>query len=548
MAINFPSSPVLNQTFTDSTSGFTFQWNGSAWKSFSAQTAAAGQIRALDDISGSFNGVTTSFALTSNSVSITPSSSAALVINLGGVIQDSTDDYSVSASNIIFSTPPTNGLTFSGISLGYVLPNTIISIADNATTDGRLNVAGILSATGLKVSGVSTLGNTIVGGATTQLIVNGDARITGILTIGTSSLTLDGVNNQINIGSGVTIKESGAASFNQDLNVVGVVTATTFSGALIGNVTGTATTATLATNALGLTGIPNITVGTVTGNLTGNVTGNATGLSGTPNITVGTVTGNLTGNVTGNATGLSGTPNITVGIITASSVSISGNVSIGGTLTYEDVTNVDSLGVVTARTGIQVLANGINAVGIITATTLSSTNGTITNLTGTAGTITNLNVASTLNAVVGIITNVSGTNLNYTGVSTLTTLSSTNGTITNLTGTAGTITNLNVASTLNAVVGVITNATGTNLNYTGVSTLTNATGTNLNFSGIVTASGGFNIGIQSGGLNVTTGVVTSINFVGSGNSISYNSGTKTVNVSISGGGGGKFSPVNFIFN
>jgi len=522
MAINFPSSPVLNQTFTDSTSGFTFQWNGSAWKSFSAQTAAAGQIRALDDISGSFNGVTTSFALTSNSVSITPSSSAALVINLGGVIQDSTDDYSVSASNIIFSTPPTNGLTFSGISLGYVLPNTIISIADNATTDGRLNVAGILSATGLKVSGVSTLGNTIVGGATTQLIVNGDARITGILTIGTSSLTLDGNNNQINIGSGITIKESGAASFNQDLNVVGVVTATTFSGALIGNVTGTATTATLATNALGLTGIPNITVGTVTGNLTGNVTGNATGLSGTPNITVG--------------------------IITASSVSISGNVSIGGTLTYEDVTNVDSLGVVTARTGIQVLANGINAVGIITATTLSSTNGTITNLTGTAGTITNLNVASTLNAVVGIITNVSGTNLNYTGVSTLTTLSSTNGTITNLTGTAGTITNLNVASTLNAVVGVITNATGTNLNYTGVSTLTNATGTNLNFSGIVTASGGFNIGIQSGGLNVTTGVVTSINFVGSGNSISYNSGTKTVNVSISGGGGGKFSPVNFIFN
>ena len=515
MAINFPSSPVLNQTFTDSTSGFTFQWNGSAWKSFSAQTAAAGQIRTLDDISGSFNGVTTSFALTSNSVSITPSSSAALVINLGGVIQDSTDDYSVSASNIIFSTPPTNGLTFSGISLGYVLPNTIISIADNATTEGRLNVAGILSATGLKVSGVSTLGNTVVGGATTQLIVNGDARITGILTIGTSSLTLDGNNNQINIGSGVTIKESGAASFNQDLNVVGVVTATTFSGALIGNVTGTATTATLATNAQGLTGIPNITVGTVTGNLTGNVTGNATGLSGTPNITVG--------------------------IITASSVSISGNVSIGGTLTYEDVTNVDSLGVVTARTGIQVLANGINAVGIITATTLSSTNGTITNLTGTAGTITNLNVASTLNALVGIVTNVSGTNLNYTGVSTLTTLSSTNGTITNLTGTAGTITNLNVASALNAVVGVITNATGTNLNYTGVSTLTNATGTNLNFTGIVTATGGFNIGIQSGGLNITTGVVTSINFVGSGNSISYNSGTKTVNVSISGGSGGSSS-------
>ena len=39
-----------------------------------------------------------------------------------------------------------------------------------------------------------------------------------------------------------------------------------------------------------------------------------------------------------------------------------------GVVTYEDVTNVDSLGIVTARTGIKVLAGGINAVGIVTAT------------------------------------------------------------------------------------------------------------------------------------------------------------------------------------
>jgi hypothetical protein len=56
---------------------------------------------------------------------------------------------------------------------------------------------------------------------------------------------------------------------------------------VIGTLTGTATTATLATNAQGLTGTPDITVGTVTGNLSGN----ATGLSGTPNITVGSVAG-----------------------------------------------------------------------------------------------------------------------------------------------------------------------------------------------------------------------------------------------------------------
>ena len=46
-----------------------------------------------------------------------------------------------------------------------------------------------------------------------------------------------------------------------------------------------------------------------------------------------------------------------------------GNVSIAGTLTYEDVTNVDSVGILTARSGLKVLAGGANIVGVVTATT-----------------------------------------------------------------------------------------------------------------------------------------------------------------------------------
>ena len=68
----------------------------------------------------------------------------------------------------------------------------------------------------------------------------------------------------------------------------------------------------------------------------------------------------------------------------------------------------------------------------------------------------------------------------------------------------------------------------------GSATTINSTG--LNVTGIVTASGGFNIGIQSGGLNVTTGVVTALNFIGVGNTFLYNSSTKIVDISISGGG------------
>ena len=56
--------------------------------------------------------------------------------------------------------------------------------------------------------------------------------------------------------------------------------------------------------------------------------------------------------------------------------------------------------------------------------------------------------------------------------------------------------------------------------------------------GSLTATGGFNIGIQSAGTDVTTGVVTAFNFVGSGNTFLYDADAKTVDISISGSGGG----------
>ena len=65
---------------------------------------------------------------------------------------------------------------------------------------------------------------------------------------------------------------------------------------------------------------------------------------------------------------LTNADDITVRNIVGAAATFSGNVSIGGTLTYEDVTNIDSVGIITARTGIKVLAGGINAVGVVTAT------------------------------------------------------------------------------------------------------------------------------------------------------------------------------------
>jgi len=80
-------------------------------------------------------------------------------------------------------------------------------------------------------------------------------------------------------------------------------------------------------------------------------------------------------NVTGVATATSFSGNIT-----GTTATFTGNVSVGGTLTYEDVKNIDSVGLITARTGIKVLAGGINAVGVVTATSFVGSGQNLTNL------------------------------------------------------------------------------------------------------------------------------------------------------------------------
>ena len=65
------------------------------------------------------------------------------------------------------------------------------------------------------------------------------------------------------------------------------------------------------------------------------------------------------------------------GTLTGSTASFSGNVSVGGTLTYQDVTNIDSVGLVTARTGVRVNAGGIvvNAGGVAVTAGISTFKG-----------------------------------------------------------------------------------------------------------------------------------------------------------------------------
>ena len=166
---------------------------------------------------------------------------------------------------------------------------------------------------------------------------------------------IDGADSRVGVGTtnpnatltAGSVGASGTSLFvHGDARVVGVITATSFSGDLSGNATSatSATSATTATNAQGLTGTPNITVGTVSAT----------------------------------------------------------TVSVAGTLTYNDVTNIDAVGIITARSGVNVSGNGLVVVGVSTfnddikgdnATNISGISSvTATSYFGSGQNLTNLNI------------------------------------------------------------------------------------------------------------------------------------------------------------
>jgi len=88
-----------------------------------------------------------------------------------------------------------------------------------------------------------------------------------------------------------------------------------------------------------------------------------------------------------------GAPTLSKGVVVSAAATFSSDVSIGGTLTYEDVTNVDVIGILTARSGIQFGAAGVGGTirsngdttltGVVTATSFV---GDGSGLTGVANT------------------------------------------------------------------------------------------------------------------------------------------------------------------
>jgi microcystin-dependent protein len=314
LALNFPDSPAINQVYSDETAGFYYRWDGFVWQSYSPGSSA--NIQNLDDFSSSFNGITTSFSLTSGGLTVTPLKTSQLVINLGGVVQDPTDDYFINGSNIVFSEAPDFGASFSGISLGPAIPISnlldgsvvpqdlstgapwwlsdykvgigtsvptslldvegnviILGIATANTFSGQLN-AGVSTLTSLRVTGFTTLGVTTttslsaemisIAGASSTIanllgtVLNYD-NIRGITQNITGLSTLTQVTATGIVGTSVTASNLIATN----LRVSGITTLGSSNG--IGTVTiGTGITALLVDGNARITGILSIGQGTIT--------------------------------------------------------------------------------------------------------------------------------------------------------------------------------------------------------------------------------------------------------------------------------------------
>ena len=260
------------------------------------------------------------------------------------------------------------------------------------STAGTTELTNLELSGNLKVAGVSTFGNdkVIVGGATTDLLVNGSARVTGELKVGDGTITLNSAGlstfpTGVDVSGGSGLIASSAKI--SDLTSGRVVFAgtggeledsanLTFNGtALNGTFTGDGTGLSVAIPGISTAGTTELTNLVVSG-LTTLATAKVTDLTDNRIVIAGTG-GELedTSKLT-----FDGTTLAIVGDAT-----FTGNVSVAGTLTSEDKTNIDSLGIVTARTGVRISSGGlVVSSGVATFTDAIDSNGGA-NISGGAG-------------------------------------------------------------------------------------------------------------------------------------------------------------------
>ena len=205
-------------------------------------------------------------------------------------------------------------------SLGIVTATKGVDVISGGVdiTAGGLNVTAGVST----FSGIGTFGNSV--------FIDGDLRCVGVATFGSSSITIDGSNNKVNVGTGITIDAaaqtitvgtSKIADPTGDANYVGVVTAAQFVASSGVNISGVVTATSYQGDGSALTGMAN----------TDTVAASSLTVSGI------TTLSNL------NVTDVSATGVTTVGIFTSYE-----SISIGSTNLFTEIGKKTSIGLALA--------------------------------------------------------------------------------------------------------------------------------------------------------------------------------------------------------
>ena len=318
-------------------------------------------------------------------------------------------DVSNSAQPFKFSSVSSN--TGAGGTWATFDSNTGVTTTKKVKINNDLEVTGVTTSTGGFVGSLTGSASSL-SGVSSSFLLDYD-NFTNTPTIPTN-------NNQLSNGAGYIT--TSFTNTNQLTNGAGFVTFT--NNNQLTNGAGYITTSFTNTNQLtnGAGFITNNVSGTLTAtSFIGNgsaLTGIVTTLVAGDNINLSGSTGSVT------ITGLASTDRINAESIVVSGVAtFSSNVTIGGTLTYEDVTNIDSVGLITARNGINVSSGGVNVTGIVTATSYdgpgSNLTGIVTgiiagdniNVSGSTGQVTITGLANTANVVAD--------SLQVTGITTL---------------------------------------------------------------------------------------------------------------------------------
>ena len=204
----------------------------------------------------------------------------------------------------------------------------------NLTLGGDLSVSQTTTTVDINVSGAATVTGTLVAGS-----FSGDG----------SALTGVASTDNIITGTAATFTNTGVNAGVPNLNVVGLATVgiITAYGALEGT----------------------------TGTFSGALSGSTGTFSGAVNVD----------DTTDSTSATSGSLIVDGGVGIAKNVYIGAGLSVAGTLTYEDVTNVDSVGLITAKSGVNItggqlqvgVAYSVGAAGVVTAQNVTISAGTI---------------------------------------------------------------------------------------------------------------------------------------------------------------------------